>query len=372
MAEQALEIKQEAVLDAIHSHDLVTDKPVLVTGASGFVATYVIKLLLQKGYKVRGTVRSVKDAQTKYKYLYDLDQKGGLLELVEANLLSESSFDNHCNGLEYVIHIASPIVQSPKDPQKDLVDPAVKGTLSVLNAATKAGTVKRVVLTSSCAAITDEPKEGYLYTEADWNDQSTLDRNPYNYSKVLSERAAWKYMEELPADKKTFDLIAICPNMIIGPELSKPKAQALNGSNSVIYKIAMGKFPVIIKLGFCFVDVLNVADAHVLAMEKKDANGRYLVACETLLMRDVCTKTKEKYPKCKAPTFGLDGSFGSKLVGLFTLMEDKTTQQFIKYNLGRSFLFKNDKACSLGIKFRPVYDTIFELVDWLYANNYDK
>jgi len=180
----------------------VTHKPVLVTGASGFVATYVIKLLLQKGYKVRGTVRSVKDAQTKYKYLYDLDQKGGHLELVEANLLEEASFDQHCLGVDYVMHVASPFIISPKDSQKDLVDPAIKGTLAVLNAVSKAGTVKRVILTSSCVAIVDSPKEGHLYTEADWNDDSRLDKNPYYYSKVVAERAAWKFMEELPADKK--------------------------------------------------------------------------------------------------------------------------------------------------------------------------
>jgi dihydroflavonol-4-reductase len=118
------------------------------------------------------------------------------LELVKADLTTDGAFDAIIKDVEYVLHIASPFIMEVKDPQKDLVDPAVKGTLAVLNACEKSGTVKKVVITSSIAAITDSPNPKVTYTELDWNKDSSLTRNPYYYSKRMAEETAWNFMKE--------------------------------------------------------------------------------------------------------------------------------------------------------------------------------
>ena len=161
----------------------ITAAPILVTGASGFIASRIVEQLLAKGYGVRGTVRSLKtDKERDLAPLRALEGAADRLELVEADLLAEGSFDRAAAGCEYVMHTASPYVLDAKDPQRDLVDPAVSGTRNVLSACQRAATVKRVVLTSSMAAITDEPESDHVLTESDWNEKSSLERNPYYYS----------------------------------------------------------------------------------------------------------------------------------------------------------------------------------------------
>lgn len=160
-----------------------------------------------------------------------------------------------------VIHTASPYVIDVEDPQRDLVDPAVNGTLSVLRSAAKAG-VERVVLTSSMAAISDEPRDDQVFTEADWNEQSSLKRNPYYFSKAEAERAAWAFVEE---EAPSFDLVVINPYMVLGPSLGP----SLNTTNQLFRDVLTGVYPGIMSLSWGFVDVRDVARAHVLAMEER-------------------------------------------------------------------------------------------------------
>ena len=135
---------------------MITNKPICVTGASGFIASYLIRELLDCGYNVRGTVRGLTEG-SKYEYLTSLLGAPERLELMQAELLTEGSYDEAIAGCEYIMHTASPYVLDVKDSQHDLVDPALKGTLNVMQACVKAGSVKRVVLTSSVAAVFDEP-----------------------------------------------------------------------------------------------------------------------------------------------------------------------------------------------------------------------
>ena len=182
-------------------------------------------------------------------------------------------------GCDVVIHTASPYVINVKDPQRDLVDPAVKGTLNVLRAAKAAG-VRRVVLTSSMAAISDEPVEGKVFTEEDWNERSSLVRNPYYFSKTAAERAAWRFVED---ETPGFGLVVINPYMILGPSLGPE----LNTSNAILRDILTGVYPGLMSLTWGFVDVRDAATAHVLAMENDRATGRYICAGESLSMKEI-------------------------------------------------------------------------------------
>lgn len=127
-------------------------KTVRVTGASGYIATWLTKLLLERGYTVRATVRNLND-EKKTEHLLALDGAKERLHLFEADLLKEGSFDSAIDGCEGVFHTASPCHVDCKDPQAELIDPAVKGTINVLNSCAKSSTLKRVVLTSSAAAM---------------------------------------------------------------------------------------------------------------------------------------------------------------------------------------------------------------------------
>ena len=232
---------------------LSPDARVCVTGASGFVASWLVRELLERGLPVRGTAR-----RAAVPHLQSLPGAADRLELVEADLLEPSSFDAAVRGCTTVFHTASPYVIQVDDPQRDLVDPAVNGTLAVLEACAKAPDVKRVVLTSSMAAVTDEPDDARVLTEADWNEKSTLRRNPYYLSKTLAERAAWTFMER---ERPAFDLVAMNPFVIMGPSLGP----GLNVSNKIVADIVNGVYPGILSFSWGIVDVRDVAHAHVRA-----------------------------------------------------------------------------------------------------------
>jgi dihydroflavonol-4-reductase len=189
---------------------------VTVTGAAGFIAAHVVRELLERGYRVRGTVRRLKQP-AELAHLTGLPGAAERLTLVEADLMTPGAFDAAVQGATYVLHTASPYTLDVKDPARDLVDPARRGTENVLEAAARAGGVRRVVVTSSMAAITDEPGGDHVLTEADWNVKSSLTRNPYYHSKTVAERAAWTFMDER---KPAFDLVVVNPFVVIGPSLS--------------------------------------------------------------------------------------------------------------------------------------------------------
>ena len=342
----------------------VTKNPVCVTGASGFIASRIVELLLERGYKVRGTVRSLKKpADTAH--LTSLPGASERLELVAAELLQDGAFDAAVAGCEYVMHTASPYTLDAKDPQKDLVDPAVKGTNNVLESCKKAGTVKRVVLTSSMAAITDEPDGEHVLTEADWNTKSSLQRNPYYFSKTEAERAGWTFcygadappLEGTPS-KVGFDYVAINPFMVIGPSLSP----GLNTSNQMFVDMLGGAYPGIMNLTWGFVDVRDVALAHVLAMEIPKARGRFVCANVVMTMRALVeVLTKLGYTDRKLPKMGLDCGIGDYAVRLSSYMQPKGVGTYLRTHVGRTPNFDHGKLVrDLGFTFRPLEKTIAE------------
>jgi dihydroflavonol-4-reductase len=239
------------------------------------------------------------------------------------------------------------------DPQRDLVDPAVNGTRAVLDASVASGTVRRIVLTSSMAAITDEP-DGRVLTEADWNVRSSLDRNPYYYSKTLAERAAWAFVE---ARRPEFDVVVINPFAVIGPSL----VAGLNVSNQILAGMVTRMFPGILSMAWGFVDVRDVADAHVLALETPSAHGRYICAGEVVTMRALAELLRAHGYGDRLPRLSLDSRLGSWLIGLASYTQPKGTGQYFRTHLGRIPRYDTTKIRSeLGLTFRPVADTILD------------
>jgi len=345
---------------------MITDKPICVTGASGFIASYVICELLDNGYMVRGTVRGLTEGKN-YEYLTSLTGAAERLELMQAELLTEGSYDEAIAGCEYIIHTASPYVLHVTDPQKNLVDPALKGTMNVLQACAKAGSVKKVVLTSSAAAVFDEPVSGHVYTEEDWNETSSLTRNPYYYSKTLAERSAWEYVEK---EKPAFELVVINPGAVIGASL----VPSLNTSNQIICNALAGNYPMIMDLSWGFVDVRDVAHAHVLAMENEKAKGRYLCTAETLYLSEVISILREAgYGNYKLPKLKLTGVVGNALAKILVSIQPKGIRTFVRTHVGRNVHYDNTKIREeLGMTFRPATESIREaaedLIRWKHVS----
>lgn len=329
-------------------------RKILVSGANGFIASHCIARLLAHGDHIVGTVRDPADVK-RNAHLHALPGATERLELVAADLSGEDPFSAYIN-VDAVLHMASPYVLNVQDAQHDLVDPAVRGTLSMLRAAARSSQVKRIVLTSSMAAITDEP-DGRVLTEADWNDQSSLSRNPYYFSKTLAERAAWDFMK---AEKPSFDLIVINPFMVVGPALS----DEINTSNQILVDIAQGAYPAIMALEWGFVDVRDVADAHVRAIDTVGASGRYICAAGNRDMAQVVDLIRRAGAGSKKlPKIRLDSSFGTSLMKLASHFQPAGVGSYLRTHLGRVPRFDNAKIRrDLGIDFRDLDTTMIETV----------
>lgn len=335
----------------------ITNTPVCVTGATGFIASRIIEQLLERGYQVRGTVRSLSKTKEQA-HLRALAGAAERLSFVEADLCAQGAFDAAVDGCEYVMHTASPYSLDTKDPQNDLVIPALEGTRNVLGACKKAGTVKKVVLTSSMAAITDEPESDHVLSENDWNEKSSLDRNPYYYSKTAAEREAWRIVNE---EKPNFKLVVVNPFLVIGPSLSP----ALNPSNQLFVDLLKGTYPGIMSITWGFVDVRDVAAAHVLAMENENAQGRYICANETMSMRSLVEVLGKKgyADGYKLPKLGMDCAIGDFAVKLSSYLQPRGVGQYLRTHVGRTPRYDNGKIQrELGLKFTPLDQSVEDLM----------
>jgi dihydroflavonol-4-reductase len=335
----------------------VTEAPVLVTGASGFIASHIVSQLLAAGYQVRGTVRDP-SATTKHSHLVALPGADERLELVAADLSDRDAFAEAVVGCDYVLHTASPYQLDVGDPQRDLVDPAVNGTLSVLRACHDAGSARRVVLTSSVAAITDRA-DGRVYTEADWNTRSSLTRNPYYYSKTLAEQSAWSFVDR---NATGFDLVVINPFTVIGPSLGPE----VNTSHGFLTGITNGRVPAILAINWPLVDVRDVAKAHVLGMENPNASGRHIVAAGVRTMRQVVDLLKANGwgDRYRLPSMSLDSGIGVPISKLVAVFQSSGTRDYLLNHLGGVMRFDNSKVqAELGLVLRDIDDTVLETME---------
>ncbi len=273
---------------------------VVVTGGSGFIAVHIILQLLQQGYAVRTTVRSLK----KTALIHEMLTNGGVtnftdLSVVEADLTSDNGWVEAVAGATYVIHPASPTPTLNFKNEDEMIRPAVDGVLRVMRAARDAG-VKRFVLTSAYGAIFGGHQNRTTpYTEKDWTDLSAKNIHPYQKSKTMSEHAAWDFIKR---EDQGMELATVNPVAVMGPVLSSDYSH----SNIQIQDLLEGKTKAVPKVDSGYVDVRDVASLHILAMTSPKAAGQRFLATtgETLSMLDVADILREAFPQFapKLPT----------------------------------------------------------------------
>jgi nucleoside-diphosphate-sugar epimerase len=283
------------------------EQTVLVTGGSGFLGGWCLVELLQRGYRARTTVRDLaRESEVRAAVGTQVDVRDRL-DVVAADLTKDDGWADAVAGCDYVLHVASPFPPAqPKDPD-ELIVPARDGTLRVLRASLAAG-VKRIVLTSSVAAVRrpgpDSVANGRELTEDDWNDPDNPYATPYTRSKTIAERAAWDFMRAEGAEDR---LVTVQPGAIIGPVLGRDRSYSLQA----VERMLTGKMPGLPRLGFSFIDVRDVAALEVGAMTAPEAGGQRLIAASTFLwFSDVATILREqlgpdarKVPRRGVPDF---------------------------------------------------------------------
>ncbi len=340
-------------------------KTACVTGASGYVGSHIVKLLLERGYRVRGTVRDVND-EKKTAHLKKMSEEAEFpLELFSADITVPGSFDEPFAGCDYICHPAAAVNLASKNPQRDVIDVNVDGTINALESARKAGTVKRFALTSSAAAVHRiEHSDGHVYTEEDWCDDATVKNAPYPLAKTLSEKRAWEFTENLPESDR-FELITFQPVYILGPLLAPGH---LRTSPSIIKDLLKGSFPASPRFYFGVIDVRDVARAHVDALELPGASGRYILHNTDLWLSEMADIIRNHFPdRKKIPK----GTLPNWVMYAYSLFDDRLDFAYLRRRLGAQYSFDHSKVQQdLGLEFIPAEQTLVDTCNSLIEGGY--
>lgn len=333
-----------------------TDAPVLVTGATGYVAGWLVKRLLEAGATVHAAVRDPQRADKVAHLRAIAESAPGTLRLFAADLLADGSYAEAMAGCRMVFHTASPFTTRITDAQKELVDPALNGTRNVLEQANRTDSVRRVVLTSSCAAIYSDATDcahapGGRLDESVWNTTASLDYQPYSYSKTLAEKAAW----EIAGAQSRWDLVVLNPSLVIGPALqSRPTSESFN----IVRQFGDGSLKMgAPRIGFGVVDVRDLAQAHMAAGWLPSANGRNIVSAQGTNLLAMA--------KTLLPRFGADYPIPRRAMPKWLvwlagpLMDRSITRTFIARNVDVPWRADNAKGVrELGMTYRPLADSM--------------
>ncbi|KAK2660982.1 hypothetical protein Ddye_007515 [Dipteronia dyeriana] len=302
---------------------------VCVTGAGGYVASWLVKFLLQKGYIVHGTVRDPCDK--KNAHLKEFENASENLQLFKADLLDYEGLCAAIDGCSGVFHVACPVpAGTVTNPEVDLIEPSVVGTRNVLNACLKAK-AKRVVVVSSIAAVIVNPNwpKDQVMDEECWSDRDSCKttKNYYCLGKTIAESEAFEY-----AKRGELDIVTVCPSIIIGSMLQP----TINASSLLLLTLLKDEHELMEDKTRHLVDVRDVAEAILLVYEKSEAKGRYICTSYTVKMQALANKLKGMYPNYNYPKS-------------FTEVDDSET-------------LSSEKLQDLGWKYRPLEETIVDSV----------
>lgn len=338
-----------------------TSAPVLVTGATGYVAGWIVKDLLDLGFTVHAAVRDPSKTE-KLRNLNEVAaQSPGTIRYFKSDLLQSGSYDEAMEGCSVVFHTASPFALRVEDPQKDLVEPAQLGTRNVLEAANRTPSVRRVVVTSSCAAIYGDNADleavpGGMFTEEVWNTSSNLQHQPYSYSKTLAEKEAWKLAEA----QTRWDLVVINPSFVMGPGINPSGA-----SESFAFMKQLGDGSLksgVPNFGVGVVDVRDVSQAHLAAAFVPSANGRHIVSGHNASFPEMAAVLRRRYgaafpfPKKTLPKW---------LVWLVGPLADRSvTRKIVARNVDLPWRADHGKSVrELGMSYRSLTESLTDMFD---------
>lgn len=311
------------------------ERPVCVTGAAGYIASWLVKLLLSRGYAVHGTVRDLSDSKTAH--LKQLENASEKLKLFKADLLDYDGMAAAIAGCQGVFHVATPVPSGKiTDPEREMLGPAVNGTTNILKASSGAN-VRRVVVVSSMVAVEIDPKDwpkDKIKDESCWSDKEACRKNEdwYSIAKITSEQAAIEYGKQTG-----LDVVTINPALVFGPLLQP----TLNTScQFLVYFLKGGPDRVRNKL-WHIVDVRDTADALLLVYEAPEASGRHICAPHFISARDLLDLLKSMYPD--------DYPF---------ISEESI------YDMEHPAPMTSDKLKKLGWKVRPLNETVADTVEY--------
>lgn len=348
---------------------MATDAPIAagdllaVTGANGFVGAHVVAAGLRHGLRVRAIVRDADDPAKRAPIERMLEllevPDEGRLSYASGDLLTPGSYDDAIAGADAVAHVAAVARLDAPDPQRQIVDPSLRGVENVYAAARKAGTVRRVAHTSSVAAVmrVGDARRGHTFGAADWNTESTLERDPYGFAKAAAERRAWELVRALPEDER-FGLVVLNPAVVLGRVATKAQ---IRSSPVLLRDLLVGRYPACPPLHIGMVDAEDVAEAHIQALLQPDAQGRYILCAEQGWLRDLAVRIATLYPQYRVPTGQLPVLALKALAKLGKGVSASTADMAgveIRYDASRS-------RDELGLRYTALDETVRRTVDTL-------
>ncbi len=332
--------------------------PVMVTGATGYVAGRLVERLMEEGHTVHAAVRDPGN-QNKLQYLDRLaEAMPGSIRYFKTDLLNQGSYAEAMADCELVFHTASPFTIDVHDPVKELIEPAKLGTRNVLEQANQTPSVKRAVVTSSCAAIYGDNADlertpDSVFTEEIWNTSSSVEHQAYSYSKTVAEREAW----EINRQQDRWDLVTVNPPLVLGPGINP---YGTSESFNMMKQYGDGTLKAgVPNWGFGIVDVRDLAEAHYRAGFTPEAKGRYIVSGHDSDLADLAAPLREH--------FGTAYPFPTRampkwLVWLVGPLANKAmTRKAISLNVGLPWRGDNSKGVrELGLNYRPLEETVVD------------